>query len=384
MKLADITRGLTGQPMFSLLAQAEEMERSGREIIHFEIGDPNFVSPSHVKDAAKMAIDKNLTHYTNSMGILECREAVVDYVNDNLGFRPSIEQILICPANAIIDFVVRCVVNPGEEIIHPDPGFPTYSSVIEYNGMVSVGAPLEEKNNFRMNPDDVSERITKKTKLLVVNTPQNPTGAVMTRKEVFEMARIAELNNLYLLSDEVYSAITYDKTHHSPTKLDQCKERSILLGSLSKNFSMSGWRLGYAVGPKKLIEKMGLLLETTSSCVSPFIQRGGIEALLGKQNKIYEMVDEYRKRRDVMIKGLNSLPGISCFKPKGAFYAFPNIIETGYSSQQFTELVLEKAGVAVTPGPIFGNYGEGFVRLCYVNSIVNIEKAIKNISAVLT
>lgn len=377
-KLAKIADGLVGQPMFNLLAKAQEMERAGRRIIHFEIGDPNFNSPPHVKEAAKRAIDDNLTHYTNSMGMLECREAVADYVECNWGFRPSIDQILICSANAVIDFVARCVVNPGEEIMHPDPGFPTYSSVITYNGMVSVGVCLDEKNDFRMNPGDVRRKITDKTRLLIINTPQNPTGSVMTREEVLEMANIAELNDIYLLSDEVYSAITYGKMHYSPIIIDQCKERSILLGGLSKIYSMSGWRIGYAVGPEKLIEKMGLLLQTIFSCTPAFIQLGGKAALLGDQTFLDKRFEELKTRRDVLIKGLNSLPGISCVVPEGSFYAFPNIRGTGMTSDEYSSRLLRDGGVCVLPGNCFGEFGEGFVRLSYASTPLEIiEEALE-------
>jgi aspartate/methionine/tyrosine aminotransferase len=253
--------------------------------------------------------------------------------------------------------------------------------VIEYNGMVSVGTPLDEKNNFRMNPDDVSNRITKKTKLLVVNTPQNPTGAVMTKKEVFEMARIAELNNIYLLSDEVYSSITYDKIHHSPTILDQCKERSILLGSLSKIFSMSGWRLGYAVGPKKLIEKMGLLLQTILSCLPAFVQLGGVAALSGDQTFLAERFKELKHRRDLLVNGLNDIPGMSCVLPEGSFYAFPNICGSGMTSDEYSRKLLQDSGVCVLSGNCFGKFGEGYVRLSYGSTTIEmIEKSLHKIN----
>lgn len=374
-KFAEITDGLVGQPMFHLLAKAQEMEKAGREIIHFEIGDPDFDSPDHVKEAAKKAIDENLTHYTHSMGMLECREAVADYVEHNWGFRPSINQILICPANAVIDFVTRCVVNPGEEVIHPDPGFPTYSSVIAYNKMISVGVGLNEKNDFRMNPDDVSRKISEKTRLLIINTPQNPTGSVMTKEEVLEIAKIAELNDIFLLSDEVYSAITYGKTHYSPTIRDQCRERSILLGGLSKIYSMSGWRIGYAVGPEKLIEKMGLLLQTIISCMPAFVQLGGKAALSGDQTYLDERFETLKHRRNALIKGLNNLPGMNCIMPEGSFYAFPNIDGTGMTSEEYSLKLLHDSGVCVLPGNCFGNFGEGFVRLSYASTSLTVIKS---------
>lgn len=373
-RLAKITDGLIGQPMFNLLVKAQEMERSGRRIIHFEIGNPNFNSPLYAIEALKKALDANLTHYTDSMGIIEFREAICDYTELNWGFKPSINQVLVCPANAIIDFASRCVLNPGEEAIYPDPGFPTYYSVLNYNGMIPVGAPLKEENDFRMNPDDVRRRVTNKTRLIIINTPQNPTGSVMTKEEILEMAKIAEERGIYLLSDEVYSRITYGKTHYSPSIVDQCKERTILLNSLSKVYAMSGWRLGYAVGPENLIRKMGLLLQTIISCMPAFTQLGARAALLGDQKLVAERNEVLRERRDVLVKGLNSLPGISCVVPQGSLYAFPNIRNSGMTSDEYSEKLLQEVGVCILSGNCFGEFGEGYVRLCYASTPVEMIK----------
>lgn len=373
-RLAKITDGLIGQPMFNLLVKAQEMERSGRRIIHFEIGDPNFNSPLYAIEALKKALDANLTHYTDSMGIIEFREAICDYTELNWGFKPSINQVLVCPANAIIDFASRCVLNPGEEAIYPDPGFPTYYSVLNYNGMIPVEAPLKEENDFRMNPDDVRRRVTNKTRLFIINTPQNPTGSVMTKEEILEMAKIAEERGIYLLSDEVYSRITYGKTHYSPSIVDQCKERTILLNSLSKVYAMSGWRLGYAIGPENLIRKMGLLLQTIISCMPAFTQLGARAALLGDQKLVAERNEVLRERRDVLVKGLNSLPGISCLVPQGSLYAFPNIRNSGMTSDEYSKKLLQEVGVCILPGNCFGEFGEGYVRLCYASTPVKMIK----------
>lgn len=366
--LSKITNNLIGQPMFDLLARAQEMERKGRKIIHFEIGDPIFNSPSHAISAAKAALDNNLTHYTNSMGMREFREAVADYIELNYGFKPSIDQVLICPANAVIDFVSRCVVNQGEEVIYPDPGFPTYHSVVNYNGMIPVPIQLKEENNFRMNPDDVAKKITDKTRLIIINTPQNPTGSVMTKEEIAEMADIAERRDVYLLSDEVYSKITFGKNHYSASIADQCKEITIILGSLSKIYSMSGWRLGYAVGPEKVIQKMGLLLETIISCLPAFVQLGGRAALLGDQSFLTKRIEILKERRDLLVKGLNNLPGMSCILPEGAFYTFPNIKNTGLNSDEYSERLLQETGVCLLPGTCFGEFGKDYIRLCYAST----------------
>jgi len=379
-QLSKIADNLLGQPMFGLLSRAKEMERAGRKIIHFEIGDPIFNSPSHVINAAKTALDNNLTHYTGSMGIIELREAVADYIELNYGFKPSLGQVLICPANAVIDFVSRCVVNPGEEIIYPDPGFPTYYSVINYNGMTPVPIQVKEENSFRMNPGDVAKKITDKTRLIIINTPQNPTGAVMTKEEVAGMANISKERDIYLLSDEVYSKIIFGKSHYSASAEDQCKERTIILGSLSKIYSMSGWRLGYAVGPEKVIQKMGLLLETIISCLPPFVQLGGRAALLGDQNFLTERIKILKERRDLLIQGLNNIPGISCVLPEGAFYAFPNIKNTGLNADEYSEKLLRETGVCLLPGTCFGEFGKDHIRLCYASADLKmIEETLNKI-----
>lgn len=375
--LSKITDSLIGQPMFNLLARAQEMERAGKRVIHFEIGDPNFNSPSQAIEAAKKALDANLTHYTNSMGLQEFRQAVADYTKLNMGFKPSLKQILVCPANAVIDFVARCTVNPGEEVIYPDPGFPTYYSVINYNGMIPVPVQLREENSFRMSPEDVRQKITNKTKLIIINTPQNPTGSIMTREEVLEMAEVAKKYDIYLLSDEVYSKITYGEIYYSPSIVDQCRERTIILGSLSKIYAMSGWRLGYAIGPEKLIQKMGLLLETIISCLPAFTQLGGRAALRGGQKFLTERNKKLQERRDFLIKGLNNLSGVSAIMPDGSFYAFPNIKKTGLSSDEYSKKLLEEIGVCVVPGNCFGKFGEGYSRFCYAStSIEMIEEAL--------
>jgi aspartate aminotransferase len=373
-KLSHITNNLIGQPMFALMARAKEMERSERNIIHFEIGDPDFNSPPQAIEAAKKALDANLTHYTNSMGLREFREAVAEYTQLNWGFKPSLEQIIIAPANAVIDFVVRCVANPGEEVIYPDPSFPTYHSVIQYNGMIPVQVQLKEENKFQMDPLDVEKKITDNTRLIIMNSPSNPTGSVMTEEEISGMANIAKERDLYLLSDEVYSKITYGKIHYSPAIADQCKERTIILGSLSKIYAMTGWRLGYAIGPETLIEKIGLLQETILSCLPAFTQQGGIAALTGDQSFVSQRIAVLQERRDTLVAGLHALSGVSCVVPDGAFYAFANIKKTGLTPEQYSEKLLEKVGVCVLPGNCFGAFGDGFVRLSYGSTSIDLIK----------
>jgi aspartate aminotransferase len=379
-KLAKITENLIGQPMFKLLAHAQELEKQGKRVIHYEIGDPSFNTPSHIIDAAKSALDANQTHYTNSQGIYEFREAIANTTHSDLGYRPEMNQILVCPANAIIDFTLRCLVNPGEEVILPDPGFPTYYSAIAYNNIIPVRVPLKEKNNFQMDPLDIRERITEKTRLIIINSPHNPTGAVMNSEFIREIYKIAEEFDLFLLSDEVYSKLIYDKSHHSPTIFDKCIKRTILLNSLSKMYAMSGWRLGYAIGPQHFIEKMGLLVQTILSCLPEFSQRGGIAALTGGQTYLHEMVRIFKKRRDLLVEGLNSINGIRCVLPEGAFYLMPRIDHPGMTGIEYTENLLAEEGICLLPGSGFGQHGSNFKRLSYSATTTEmIEESLEKI-----
>ena len=376
-----ITKNLTGQPMFELMDQARQLAQTGKKIIHYEIGDPNFNSPQAAKDAAKKALDENRTHYTESAGIPAFRQALVQYIAAHYDFTPDFDQVMVCPANALIDFVCRCLVNPGEEIILPDPGFPTYYSVSAYNGFIPVGVKLLESNEFRLNPDDVEKKITGKTRLIIMNSSQNPTGSVLTAAEIEHIYRIAEKHDLYLLSDEVYSRIIYDVIFHSPSKFDRCRERTILLKSLSKVFAMSGWRLGYAVAPPPLIEKLYLLLQTILSCLPQFTQLGGIAALQSPPEYFQNNMLELRRRRDILIEGLNAIPGISCVKPQGAFYAFPNITATGLTSAEYCRQLLHQTGVCALPGNCFGPHGQGYIRLSYGSvTVAEIEESLEKIS----
>jgi len=384
--LSDAALNVDGQPMFKMLDKVQELERSGREILHFELGEPNFDTPKNIVDAACNALTNGETHYVSSMGLHELRESVQKTTQISRGFKPDIEQILVTPgANAIIYLAVSCLVNAGEEVIVPDPGFPTYYSAIRYCGAIPVTVPLHESNKFRLNPDDLRKRITSKTRLIIINSPSNPTGSVMTPDEIDEVAQIAEEFDIYLLSDEIYARMVFDGENrfHTPAKRDYCKERTIIINGFSKAFAMTGWRLGVAVGPKEVIEKMGLVIQTIVSCVPPFIQSAGIEAINGDQSAIAEMRDSYQQRSDVLYTGLNSISGIECVKPEGAMYAFPNITGTGMTSDEFASFALEEAGVALLPGNNFGDYGEGFIRLCYVNTLENIELAIMKLRAAL-
>jgi aspartate aminotransferase len=350
------------------LTKAKEIEKTGRKIIHYEIGDPDFDTPQNVIDIAKNALDNNFTHYTSSGGLPEFREAIRQYIDVYYGFRPLFEQVVACPANALIDFICKCVANPGDEIIYPNPGFPTYYSSIVYNGFVPVPVYLTERNDFRMNPKDIEKAITDKTKLIIINSPHNPTGAVMTGQEIDAIYKLAEKHDIFILSDEVYSRIIYDRGFISPSSHDLCKERVIVLKSLSKIFSMSGWRLGYAVAPLHLAEKLSLMIQTVLSCLPPFTQMAGIEALNGKQTEMNRRIHNLKLRRDTLIRGINSIDGIHCNSAHGAFYAFVNIKDTGMTCDKYASGLLDKTGVCVLPGNCFGDGGEGYIRMSYASS----------------
>ena len=387
-KLSTLAEGLEGQKMFQILAKTKELERQGKEIIHFEIGDPDFDTPKTIKDAAYESIKKGDTHYANSSGLLEFKVAAADVTEKSRGFRPRLDQLLVTPgANYQLRLAIACAVNPGEEVIIPDPSFVSYHSLIKNNFSKTIRVPLYEKNEFRLNPEDVKQAITDKTRMIIINSPSNPTGSVMKKEEIEEIYEIAEENDIYLLSDEIYARMVYpdsENNFYTPGKFDECKERTIIVNGFSKSYAMTGWRLGVATGPSNLISKMGLLLESELSCVAPFIQKAGIEALSGSQEPIFGMVNEFKDRRDLVVKGLNSIPGVSCITPQGAFYAFPNIKNTKLNSQELTDLMLNEAGVALCPGTIFGKYGEGYVRLCYANSTENIARGIERMRYVIS
>ena len=383
-KLSQTARRLVGQPMFKLLAKIEQMEKEGQSVFHFEIGDSDFKAHQHIVEATKAALDNDETHYVNSMGIRALREAVCEYTQQTLGFKPALEQVLIMPANGVIDCVMRTVASdPGDEVIYPDPGFSTYIAVMNYTGIKEVCVPLREENDFHLEAGEIARRMTDQTRLLIMNSPQNPTGAVLNEKEIDDIALLAKDRDVYLLSDEIYSRVLYQGTHYSPGALDRCQERTIILNGFAKGFSMPGWRLGYAIGPEEVIGKMGLLFQTMYSCLPPFIQQGGICALKGNQDVIEARIRQFKLLRDLMVKKLNEIPGVSCRTPAGACYVFANIKATGMTSVQFANFVLEKAGVALLPGSCFGQLGEGYVRLCFTRRPEVIEEACEKMKTVI-
>ncbi len=375
---------VAGQPMFQLLQEAQVLERAGNNIIHFELGDPDFDTPANISNEAIKAIQNGHTHYAPSRGIHEFQVAIQNTTYKSRGFKPSLNQTLVTPGgNPVIFLAIACSANPGDEVIIPDPGFPTYFSSINACGAKAVSVQLQEKNNFELQAEDVINAVTDKTKLIIINSPSNPTGACMRSEEINLIAEYAMKNNIYLLSDEIYARLILGEDEfYSPGHLDQCKKNIIILNGFSKAFAMTGWRLGVAIGPEQIIDKMNLMLNTIVSCVPPFIQYAGIEALEGDQRAIIHMRDKYKKRRDIFIKGLNSIKGISCNAPSGAMYAFLNITKTKLTSDEFSYKCLHEAGVALVSVNCFGIYGEGYARFTFANSSSNIHEGIKRLQTV--
>ena len=374
----------TGAGIFDVLSRAKALERQGKRVLHFEIGQPDFHTPEVVKKAAKKALDENFTGYVPAHGIQELKEAIQDEMEVTRGFRPSLNQILIVPGgNPAIYYMLRAATaDPlNEEIIHPNPGFPTYRAVVHYLNAGNVSLPLKEENEFRLNPSDVEANISSKTRVIVLNSPQNPTGSVMKKEEILQIAELAEENKIYILSDEIYSKMTYDEKFYSCSKRDECKERTVIIDGFSKAYSMTGWRLGYVIGPERIIDRMCLLISMTVSCVNAFIQKAGVAALKMKepQEELKKNMKAFRKRRDAIVEGLNEIPGFFCLKPQGAFYVFPNIKGTGKTSKELADKLLEENGVACLPGTIFGDAGEGYLRFSYATSVDIINEAIENI-----
>ena len=380
-RLSELSNRIDGQPMFKLLDKVKKLENEGKKIIHFEIGDPDFATPENISNAGIDAIKNGFTHYVSSSGLTEFREKICQTTEMSRGFKPNLDQVLVTPgANIAIFYAISCIVNPGEEIIVPDPGFPSYYSTIKMCNTKAVHVPLLESNKFRMNPKDIENSITEKTRMIIINSPQNPTGSVMTEEEIRMTYEIAKKHDLYLYSDEIYARMVYkDSVFNSPSVYDKCQERTIISNGFSKAFAMTGWRLGAVIGPSNVVEKMKLLLETTSSCVPPFIQKAGIEAIEGEQTSQKIMYSEYEKRRNMIVDGINSIPGLNCIIPGGAFYVFVNIKKTGMTSESFCDYILEDSGVAILPGTSFGEFGEGFIRICYAISQNEIKNALERI-----
>jgi aspartate aminotransferase len=369
---------------FEVLARAKAMEAKGREVVHLEIGEPDFDTPVNIRNAAKKALDDGFTHYGPSPGMPKTREVFAEFLTKDRGIEIKPENIVVTPgAKPILFFSILALVDEGDEVVYPNPGFPIYESVINFVGAKPVPVPLREEKAFSFDLDEMRELVTDKTKMIIINTPQNPTGGVLTPEDMKGIAELAEKHDAWILSDEVYSKMVYDGKHVSIYDYPEVRDRVILLEGHSKTYAMTGWRLGYAAMPVELAAQISKLQTNSNSCTASFTQIAGIEALTGPQDESLKMMAEFKARRDLIVDGLNDIPGFSCLRPKGAFYVFPNITGTGRKSKELEEFLLEKAGVAGLSGTSFGKYGEGYLRFSYANSQENIRKALGMIRKVI-
>ncbi len=374
---ADRLQRLGTETAFEVLARARALEAQGKEIVHLEIGEPDFDTPNYIKQAAKDALDQGFTHYTPSPGLMPVRETIADYIAETRGIPVRPENVVVVPGGKpIMFYAIMALVNEGEEVIYPNPGFPIYESMIQFMGGMAVPLPLREENEFSFSIDEFKSLVTPKTKLIIINSPGNPCGGVMSKTDLEAVAEMALKYDCYVLSDEIYSRMIYEGEHFSITQLPGMQERTIILDGFSKTYAMTGWRLGYGVANPELAGWMTKLMTNSNSCTAAFTQMAGKAALTGDQSESAQMVAEFRRRRDAIVAGLNDIPGMSCLVPKGAFYVFPNIKKFGKTSKEIADYLLYEAGVAALAGTSFGSYGEGYLRLSYANSLENINKAL--------
>ncbi len=385
MQFADRVYRLGTETAFEVLARARKLEAEGKTIIHLQIGEPDFTTPKNICDAAIKAIQAGFTHYTPAPGFMEVRKAIAEYVSRTrqLDFTP--ENVVVTPgAKPIMFFTILALINKGDEVIYPNPGFPIYESMINFVGGTPVPIQLKEEDNFNIDIKEFERLVTNRTKLVIINTPGNPTGRTISKKDIEAIAEILKKRDTFILSDEIYSRILYDNAEsYSISKIPGFKERTIILDGFSKTYAMTGWRAGYGVMNTELTPVISKLMVNSNSCTNAVTQQACIEALNGPQDAVDKMVTEFKKRREVIVKGLNSIPGFSCTTPNGAFYAFPNIKKTGFKSKELADKLLYEAGVATLAGTSFGKFGEGYLRVSYANSIENINLAIKKIKEVL-
>ena len=381
LRLASRMSRLGTETAFEVLNRARALEKQGIEIIHLEIGEPDFDTPANIIEAAVGALHKGWTHYGPAAGLPELRQTIADYVSRTRKIPVASEEVVVVPGGKpIMFFTILALIDEGDEVIYPNPGFPIYESMIDYVGGRAVALPLREERDFSVDVKELASLITGRTKLIILNSPHNPTGGMLTRKDILEIAEAIGNRNIMILSDEIYSRLIYDGNEHfSIMSVPGFKERTILLDGFSKTYAMTGWRMGYGVMRPDLAAQIARLNTNSISCTASFTQIAGIEALRGDQSSVDRMSDEFKRRRDVFVAGLNQIKGFSCRMPKGAFYTFPNITKTGWPSRKLADALLEQAGVACLSGTAFGKYGEGYLRFSVANSLENLNKALAKI-----
>ncbi len=386
MPFADRTDHLQAEGAYAVLAKAQSLEAAGRKIIHLEIGQPDFDTFDDIRLAGVRAIASGKTRYTPAEGMTALRRAIAADASARRGVDISPEQVVVSPGGKPnLFFPTLALVNPGDEVIYPNPGFPTYEAMIRVSGGIPVPVPLVEENGFSFDLDVFDRRIGEKTRMIIINSPGNPTGGIIPPADLAHIVSAAEKYDAWVLSDEIYSRIVYDGVQHAPSvyALPGMARRTIVMDGFSKTYAMTGWRLGYGIMPEELARRVGLLVTHALGSTAEFTQYAGLQALTGDQDQVHDVVAQYEKRRDAIVDGLNSLPGISCRKPQGAFYVFPNITALGKSSAEIAEWFLEEAGVALLPGTSFGEMGEGYLRLSYATSRESIEAAIAKMAGIL-
>jgi len=380
LRLAKRMSRLGTETAFEVLVRARGLERQGRHIIHLEIGEPDQDTPANIVEAAVDALHQGATHYCPSAGLPDLREAIAHEVARSRGIKVKSDEVVVVPGGKpIIFFTMLALIEEGDEVIYPNPGFPIYESMINFLGGKAVPVHLREDRDFRMDIDELAKDITDRTKLIIINSPQNPTGGVMTREDVQDLATAIGDRDIMVMSDEIYCRLLFEGQHHSIASVPGFKDRTIILDGFSKTYAMTGWRMGYGVMRPDLATHMSRLMTNSNSCTATFTQVAGIEALKGSQDEPEKMRREFQQRRDVFVNGINKVKGFSCRLPKGAFYAFPNIKETGWPSKKLADALLDEAGVAGLSGTAFGAFGEGYLRFSVANSIENIEIAIDRI-----
>ena len=380
MKLAERMGRLGTETAFEVLAKAKRLEAEGMDIIHLEIGEPDFDTPRNIVDAGIKALGGGFTHYGPSPGLMEVRERIAEEISRTRNISVAADNVVITPGGKpIMFFAMLALVDEGDEVLYPNPGFPIYESMINFLGGVPVPMKLLAERDFSVNVDEVAAQITPRTKMMVVNSPNNPCGSVIEKDDLEALADLARENDIVVLSDEIYSRFLYEGEHHSITGFPGMRDRTIILDGFSKTYAMTGWRIGFGVMPLELVEPISRLSTNSVSCTASFTQMAVLEAMDGPQDEAYRIVDEFKKRRDIIVEGLNEIPGIRCPMPKGAFYIFPSVKGTGMTSHEFADGLLNEAGVACLAGEAFGEYGMGCVRFSFANSADNIERALERI-----
>lgn len=385
MAFSQRTAHLKPEGAYQVLARAQTLESEGKEIIHLEIGQPDFETYTNIRQAGINAIADGKTRYTPPAGMPALKQAIAEQAGRQRGIEIDPEEVVVSPgAKPNLFFPTLALVEPGDEVIYPNPGFPTYEAMIGVAGGVPVPVPLTEENSFSFDLRIFDQLINEKTKLVILNSPSNPTGGVIPVADLEHIADAAKKYDAWILSDEIYGRIVYDGLQvPSIYAMPGMPERTIIMDGFSKTYAMTGWRLGYGIMPRELAQRVGLLLTHSVGCTAHFTQFAGVEALTGPQERVHEVVAEYQKRRNIIVDGLNALPGVTCQKPEGAFYVFPNVKSLDRGSVELANYLLDEAGVALLPGSAFGSGGEGYLRLSYANSVANIEMALNKIETAL-